>query len=101
MLVFVAPTVIMVLPAEAPETVEGEKLQLQPTGKPVHENETEALNPFSGVTDTLSEPELPALTERALAESARPKSGVAAGAAAFTTTVTEFDVAGASAASPL
>lgn len=69
-LLFIALTVIVVLCAALPDKVDGEKLQLHPFGRPVHAKDREALNPFSGVTDTFRDPDVPCATERVLLESA-------------------------------
>jgi hypothetical protein len=71
-LLLVALTVIVVLCAVLPETVAGEKLQPQPLGKPVQANESEALNPFTGVTETFSEPDAPCVTDKVLLERVKP-----------------------------
>jgi hypothetical protein len=68
----VALTVIVVLCAALPESVEGEKLQPQPLGKPEQANEREALNPFSGATETFKDPDVPWDIARVALESVRP-----------------------------
>jgi hypothetical protein len=65
-------TVIFVLFAALPETVEGAKLQPQPLGSPEQANERDALNPFSGVTETINDPGIPSDRLRLLPESVRP-----------------------------
>jgi hypothetical protein len=55
-LLLVALTVIVVVSGVVPDNVDGAKLQLKPVGNPVQANETEAANPFSGVTETVKDP---------------------------------------------
>jgi hypothetical protein len=65
-------TVIIVLWDLFPERVEGAKLHPHPLGRPEQANDSEALNPFSGATETVNDPEAPWVTVRALAESVIP-----------------------------
>jgi hypothetical protein len=55
-----------------PDSVEGAKVHPHPLGRPEQANESEALNPFSGATATVKDPEPPWVTVRALAESVSP-----------------------------
>lgn len=68
----VALTVIVVLCAVLPASVEGEKLHPQPLGKPEHANDREALNPFSGATETFKDPDVPCDIARVALESVSP-----------------------------
>jgi energy-converting hydrogenase Eha subunit F len=70
-LLLVALTVIVVLWAALPDNVEGEKLQPHPLGRPEQANDREALNPFSGATETFNDPVVPDIARVAL-ESASP-----------------------------
>jgi hypothetical protein len=58
-LLLVALTVIVVLWAALPDSVAGEKVQPQPLGRPEQANDREALNPFSGATETFNDPFVP------------------------------------------
>ena len=60
-------------------TVAGEKLHAAPEGSPEQTNETGAFNPFSGVTDTETDPLCPAITVSADGEAVREKSGAGGG----------------------
>jgi hypothetical protein len=55
----VALTVSFVVCVALPDSVEGVKLQLHPLGKPEQAKESEALNPFSGATETIKDPAVP------------------------------------------
>ena len=55
-LLLVALTVTVVVSGVVPDKVEGAKLQPKPLGNPVHANEREASNPFSGATETVKVP---------------------------------------------
>jgi len=55
----VALTVIFVLCGALPDSVEGAKLQPQPLGSPEQANERDARNPFSGLTETIKDPDTP------------------------------------------
>ena len=68
----VALTVIFVLFGAFPDSVEGAKLQPQPLGSPEQANERGALNPFSGVTETINDPDVPSDMLRLLLESVSP-----------------------------
>ena len=65
-------TVIFVLCAALPDSVEGAKLQPHPLGRPEQANESEALNPFSGATETVRDPDVPCAMLSVLLESVRP-----------------------------
>ena len=71
-LLLVALKVIVVLCAALPDSVAGEKLQPQPLGKPEHANDREALNPFSGATETFKDPDMPCDIARVALESVIP-----------------------------
>lgn len=68
----VALTVIFVLCGAPPDSVEGAKLQPHPLGSPVQANDSEALNPFSGATETVSDPDVPCDIASVLLESVSP-----------------------------
>lgn len=68
-LLLVALTVIFVLFGALPDSVEGAKLQPQPLGSPEQANERDALKPFSGVTETIKDPDRPCDMLRLLLES--------------------------------
>jgi hypothetical protein len=68
----VAPSVIFVLWGALPDNVEGAKLQLQPLGKPEQAKEREALNPFSGATETVNDPDAPCAIAREALDKVRP-----------------------------
>jgi hypothetical protein len=68
----VALTVIFVLFGALPESVEGAKLQPQPLGSPEQANEREPLNPFSGLTETINDPDMPNDMLRLLLERVSP-----------------------------
>jgi len=55
-LLLVALTVIVVVSGVVPDNVDGAKLQPKPLGSPVQANDSEASNPFSGVTETVKDP---------------------------------------------
>jgi hypothetical protein len=65
-------TVTFVLCAALPDSVEGAKLQPHPLGRPEQANESEALNPFSGATETIRDPDVPCAKLSVLLESVRP-----------------------------
>lgn len=65
-------TVMVVLWDLFPDSVEGAKLHPHPLGSPEQANDSEALNPFSGATETVKDPDPPWVTVRALAESVSP-----------------------------
>lgn len=65
-------TVIFVLCAALPDSVEGAKLQPHPLGRPEQANESEALNPFSGATETIRDPDVPCAMLSVPLESVRP-----------------------------
>jgi hypothetical protein len=71
-LLLVALTVIFVLCGAPPDSVAGAKLQPQPLGNPEHANDSEALNPLCGATETVSDPDVPCDIARVLLESASP-----------------------------
>jgi len=68
----VAFTVIFVLCGALPDSVEGAKLQPHPLGRPEQAKDSEALNPFSGATETIKDPDMPRDMVRVLLESASP-----------------------------
>ena len=68
----VALTVIFVLCGAPPDSVAGAKLQPQPFGRPEQANESEALNPFCGATETVNEPDVLCDIARVLLESVSP-----------------------------
>jgi hypothetical protein len=61
-LLLVALTVIFVLCGALPDSVEGAKLQPHPLGRPEQAKDNEALNPFSGATETVKDPDVPCVT---------------------------------------
>jgi hypothetical protein len=65
-------TVMVVVSGLAPDNVEGAKLQPKPLGNPVQANESEASNPFSGVTESVNVPGVDCEMLSALPESVRP-----------------------------
>ena len=71
-LLLVALTVIFVLCGAPPDSVAGAKLQPQPLGNPEHANDSEALNPFCGATETVNEPDAPCDIARVLLERVSP-----------------------------
>ena len=56
-------------------TVEGEKLHVAPAGKPEQANDTNALNPFEGVTVMVAVPDCPWFTVIDAGDAAKEKSG--------------------------
>ena len=71
-LLLVALKVIVVLCAALPDSVAGEKLQPHPLGRPEQANDREALNPFSGATETFKDPAVPCDIARVPLESVSP-----------------------------
>ena len=65
-------TVMVVLWDLFPDSVEGAKLHPHPLGRPEQANDSEALNPFSGATETVNDPDDPWATVRVPAESVSP-----------------------------
>jgi hypothetical protein len=65
-------TVMVVVWDLLPDNVDGAKLHPHPLGRPEQANDSEALNPFSGATETVKDPEAPWVTVRAPAESVSP-----------------------------
>ena len=65
-------TVMVVLWDLFPDSVEGAKLHPHPLGRPVQANDSEALKPFSGATETVKDPDPPWVTVRVPADSASP-----------------------------
>ncbi len=57
-LLLVALTVNWVLSGALPESVEGAKLQPHPLGSPEQAKDNDALNPFSGATETVKDPDV-------------------------------------------
>jgi hypothetical protein len=70
-LLFVAPTVILVVSDVPPDSVAGAKLQAHPLGRPEQAKDTEALNPFFGATVTIKDPGVPWVMVRVLLDSVR------------------------------
>ena len=64
--------VIFVLWGAPPESVAGAKLQPHPLGKPEQAKDSEALKPFSGVTETVRDPDVPCVMLRVLLDSVSP-----------------------------
>ena len=62
---------------EATVTLEGEKLQVAPVGRPLQEKVTLPLKPLTGATPSMAVPELPVVTVMAGVEALRPNVGVA------------------------
>jgi hypothetical protein len=92
-----------VLSGAPPESVGGAKLQAHPLGSPEQAKDNEALNPFSGATETVKDPGVPCVMLRALLERVSAKSAAGAGGgaeAAVMVTETVFEVDGESAVSP-
>jgi hypothetical protein len=58
-LLLVALMVNFVLSDALADSVEGAKVQPQPLGSPEQANDNEALNPFSGATETVKDPGVP------------------------------------------
>jgi hypothetical protein len=71
-LLLVAPMVIFVLSGVLPDSVEGAKLQAHPLGSPEQAKDNEALNPFSGATETVKDPGVPCAMFRVLLERVSP-----------------------------
>jgi hypothetical protein len=72
LLLLVLLTVSAVVSGALPESVGGAKVQPQPLGRPVHANESEALKPFSGATDTVKDPGEACDMARVLLERVKP-----------------------------
>jgi hypothetical protein len=64
--------VIFVLSGALPDSVEGAKLQPHPLGRPAQAKDSEALNPFSGATETIKDPGVAWVMVRVLLESVSP-----------------------------
>ena len=71
-LLLVALMVIFVFSGALPDSVDGAKLQPHPLGRPEHAKDNEALNPFSGATETVKDPGVPCVMARVLLESVSP-----------------------------
>ena len=71
-LLLVGLMVILVLSGALPDSVEGAKLQPQPLGSPEQAKDNEALNPFSGATETVKDPGVPCAMFRVLLERVSP-----------------------------
>jgi hypothetical protein len=71
-LLLVALMVIVVFSGVLPDSVGGAKLQPHPLGSPEQAKDNEALNPFSGATETVKDPGVPCVMVRALLESVSP-----------------------------
>ena len=69
---FVALMVNFVLSGALPESVGGAKLQPHPLGSPEQTKDNEALNPFSGATETVKDPGVPCVMVRVLLERVSP-----------------------------
>jgi hypothetical protein len=61
-----------VLSGALPDSVEGAKLHPHPLGSPEQAKDKEALNPFSGATETIKDPGAPCVMVRVLLESVSP-----------------------------
>ena len=68
----VALMVIVVLSGALPDSVEGAKVQPHPLGRPEQAKDNEALNPFSGATETVKVPGVPCVMVSVLLESVSP-----------------------------
>jgi hypothetical protein len=68
-LVLEALMLIFVLCGAVPDNMEGANVHPQPLGRPEQVNDNEALNPFSGATETISDPGVPCATVRVPLES--------------------------------
>lgn len=68
----VALMVSFVLSGALPESVEGANVQPHPLGRPEQAKDNEALNPFSGATETVRDPDVPCVMFSALLESVSP-----------------------------
>ena len=68
----VALMVNFVLSGALPESVGGAKLQPHPLGRPEQAKDNEALNPFSGATETVKDPGVPCVMVRVLLERVSP-----------------------------
>jgi hypothetical protein len=68
----VALMVNFVLSGALPESVDGAKLQPHPLGSPEQAKDNEALNPFSGATETVKDPGVPCVIVRAPLERLSP-----------------------------
>jgi hypothetical protein len=64
--------VIFVLCGALPDKVEGANVHPHPLGRPEQAKDNEALNPFSGATETVKEPGVPCATVSAPLESVSP-----------------------------
>ena len=71
-LLLAAPMVIFVLSGALPESVGGAKLHADPLGRPVQAKDNEALNPFSGATETIRDPDVPCVMVSVLPDSVKP-----------------------------
>jgi hypothetical protein len=71
-LLLVALMVIFVLAGVLPDNVEGAKLQPHPLGRPEQAKDNEALNPFSGATETINDPGALCVMVRVPLESVSP-----------------------------
>jgi hypothetical protein len=61
-----------VLSGAFPESVGGAKLQPHPLGRPEQAKDNEALNPFSGATETVNVPGVPCVMVSVLLDSVSP-----------------------------
>jgi hypothetical protein len=64
--------VSFVLCGALPDNVEGANVHAHPLGRPEHAKDNDALNPFSGATETVSDPGVPCATVRVPLESVSP-----------------------------
>ena len=80
-------SVVVTPPLPVGVTLEGEKEQVAPVGRPEQAKVTAALKPFCGETVRVSEPWLPELMESAAALGVRAKDGGAAETTAVTVVV--------------
>jgi hypothetical protein len=64
--------VIFVLSGALADSVGGAKLQPQPLGSPEQAKDNKALNPFSGATETVKDPDVPCVMLRVLLERVSP-----------------------------
>jgi hypothetical protein len=64
--------VSFVLCGALPDSVEGANVHPHPLGRPEHAKDNDALNPFSGATETVKEPGVPCATVSAPLESVSP-----------------------------
>jgi hypothetical protein len=68
----IALMVIFVLSGALPESEDGAKLQPHPLGSPEQAKDNEALNPFSGATETVKDPAVPCVIVKVPLERVSP-----------------------------